>query len=143
MLSMYVDECHEDWDEYLGFVTFAYNTGRQESTGYSPLTLVYGREPVLPTDLVAATGPGQLQLAEPKGLMKAMSSLRDDVKDRLAFAQVRQKEQYDGRSDDAPVFEKDDLVLIFRPRRKKGLAEKLLHNWVGPCKVVKRLTDLN
>ena len=75
--------------------------------------------------------------------MKAMSSLRDDVRDRLAFAQARQKEQYYGRADDAPEYEKNDLVLIFRPRRKKGLAEKLLHNWVGPYKVVKRLTDLN
>ena len=34
-------------------------------------------------------------------------------------------------------------MLIYRPRRKKGLSEKLLHNWVGPYKVIKRLTDLN
>ena len=36
MLSMYVSEDHKDWDVSLPFVCFAYNTARQESTGFSP-----------------------------------------------------------------------------------------------------------
>ncbi|KZR96601.1 putative KRAB-A domain-containing protein 2, partial [Daphnia magna] len=48
MLAMYVDESHEDWDEFLGFVTFAYNTARQESTNHTPFMMVYGREAVIP-----------------------------------------------------------------------------------------------
>ncbi|KZS09789.1 Uncharacterized protein APZ42_025900 [Daphnia magna] len=42
-----------------------------------------------------------------------------------------------------PVYEPGDLVLIFRPQRKKGLAEKLLHQYVGPYKVIKQVTELN
>lgn len=61
---MYVDECHKDWNEYLGFVTFVYNSARQDSTGHSPFQLVYGREPVLQTDLLVATGPGQRTLTD-------------------------------------------------------------------------------
>ena len=40
MLSMYVDSSHDDWDESIEYVTFGYNTGRQKSTGFSPLFVV-------------------------------------------------------------------------------------------------------
>ena len=32
MLSMYVNTDHKNWDEVLPYITFAYNTSRQEST---------------------------------------------------------------------------------------------------------------
>ncbi|KZS06230.1 Uncharacterized protein APZ42_030414 [Daphnia magna] len=138
MLAMYVDESHEDWDEFLGFVTFAYNTARQESTNHTPFMMVYGREAVIPVDLLASTGPSQPKLVGAVDLMKAMMELREDVKDRLAMVQQRQKTQYDARVSAAPVYEPGDLVLIFRPQRKKGLAEKLMHQYVGPYKVIRQ-----
>ncbi|GFV03078.1 transposon Tf2-9 polyprotein [Trichonephila clavipes] len=36
MLSMYVDVEQKNWDEILPFVTFAYNTAKQETTGFTP-----------------------------------------------------------------------------------------------------------
>jgi hypothetical protein len=39
-----------DWDEFLGAVTYAYNTGIQSSTRYSPFHLMFGRRPTLPQD---------------------------------------------------------------------------------------------
>ncbi|XP_059351391.1 uncharacterized protein LOC132087992 [Daphnia carinata] len=56
MLSMYVSSDHRDWDEVLPYVCFAYNTSRQESTGFSPFFLMYGREPLLPSDLNLGIG---------------------------------------------------------------------------------------
>ena len=44
MLSMYVNTNHNNWDQILPFVTFAYNTSREESTDYTPFYLMYGRE---------------------------------------------------------------------------------------------------
>ncbi|KAK4021270.1 hypothetical protein OUZ56_003189 [Daphnia magna] len=54
------------------------------------------------------------------------------------MVQQRQKTQYDARVSASPVYEPGDLVLIFRPQRKKGLAEKLLHQYVGPYKVIRQ-----
>ncbi|GFW94432.1 transposon Tf2-6 polyprotein [Trichonephila clavipes] len=34
----------ENWDEILPFVTFAYNTAKQETTGFTPFYLLHGRE---------------------------------------------------------------------------------------------------
>lgn len=37
---------------YLPHVTFAYNTFPQDTTIYSPFMLVYGQEPIQPTEVV-------------------------------------------------------------------------------------------
>src|SRR6478735_479132 len=47
-LAIYVEKTSELWDEYLPFVTFAINTTKQASTGYSPFESLYGRRAVLP-----------------------------------------------------------------------------------------------
>ncbi|KAM7301261.1 DDE-type integrase/transposase/recombinase [Ixodes scapularis] len=44
MISMYVDVEHRTWDEVLPYVTFAYNTAVQETTGFTPFQLVHGRK---------------------------------------------------------------------------------------------------
>lgn len=45
MMSLYVKEDDTNWDTILLYVTFAYNTARQATTGYSPYFLLYAREP--------------------------------------------------------------------------------------------------
>ncbi|GFV37803.1 retrovirus-related Pol polyprotein from transposon 412 [Trichonephila clavipes] len=45
MLSMYVDAEQKNWNKILQFVTFAYNTSKQETTGgFTPFYLLHGRE---------------------------------------------------------------------------------------------------
>ncbi|UYV80952.1 K02A2.6-like [Cordylochernes scorpioides] len=46
MMAMYIDERYQNWDEILPFVTFAYNSSIQDTTGYSPYFLIHGREPL-------------------------------------------------------------------------------------------------
>ena len=48
MLRFYVNHRHDDWDIYLPYVTFAYNTADNPVTKCSPFFLFYGREPLLP-----------------------------------------------------------------------------------------------
>ena len=52
MLSKYVRYQYSDWDDHLPFLTMAYNTSVHDSTGCTPFSLVYGREALLPSDLV-------------------------------------------------------------------------------------------
>lgn len=44
MISMYISQDYRNWDTILPFITFAYNTASQSTTGFSPLTLLYGHE---------------------------------------------------------------------------------------------------
>ncbi|GBM71941.1 hypothetical protein AVEN_163093-1 [Araneus ventricosus] len=52
MLSMYVDVEQRNWDTILPFVTFAYNSAKQDTTGFSPFFLVHGRDFETPLDVI-------------------------------------------------------------------------------------------
>ena len=51
MLSMFVNDRRDNWDELLPFVMHAYRTSVHESTGYSPFRLMMGEECSLPQDV--------------------------------------------------------------------------------------------
>uniref|UniRef100_A0A6G5A9U4 Putative tick transposon n=1 Tax=Rhipicephalus microplus TaxID=6941 RepID=A0A6G5A9U4_RHIMP len=57
MLSMYVASDHSNWDQVLPFVTYAYNTVVQATTGFSPYFLLYGREPSNAVDTILPYKP--------------------------------------------------------------------------------------
>ncbi len=52
MLRTLVDKEKADWKESLAKVVHAYNCTRNETTGYSPYYLLFGRSPHLPVDLL-------------------------------------------------------------------------------------------
>ncbi|GBL79515.1 hypothetical protein AVEN_120829-1, partial [Araneus ventricosus] len=52
MLSMYTDVEQRNWDTVLPFVTFAYNSAKQNSTRFSPFFLIYGRNITTPLDVI-------------------------------------------------------------------------------------------
>ena len=40
------------------------------------------------------------------------------------------------------VFEVDELVWLYNPKRKKGLSPKLTCDWEGPYIILKRINEL-
>ncbi len=51
MLTKYVHDKKEVWDNYLDTCIYAYNTAVHESTSFSPFELMFGRKAVLPVEL--------------------------------------------------------------------------------------------
>ena len=147
MLSMYVDADHKNWDEVLPYVTFAYNISKQESTRYTPFYLLYGREAVLPTDLSFDVESNMYVATESNQdyavrITKNLTEAREEVRENLRRVHLKQKSEYDNRRRDAS-YRVGDLVLIYKPFRKVGKSEKLLHRWLGPYEVIRQTSDLN
>jgi len=148
MLSMYVSGDHKDWDETLQYLVFAYNTARQESMGVSPFENLYGRQAIIPIDLQLGADPNQLATEEEASMdyadrvKKRLNEARQIVKTRMNKAQNKQKLAYDAKHRGLE-FKAGDLVLIYKPFRKVGKSEKLLHRWLGPFRVIRKTTPVN
>ncbi|UYV71727.1 hypothetical protein LAZ67_9000138, partial [Cordylochernes scorpioides] len=146
MISMYIDEKHQNWDEILPFVTFAYNSSVQETTGYSPYFLIHGREPLTFLDSTfdwpeVPPKPGDFD----DYISNLLTIVEESKKISMARTKARQdksKQVYDNHRREVN-FSPDDLVLIWTPIRKVGRADKLQKNYIGPFKVIRKTSPVN
>ena len=44
MLSKYVSEAQDDWDDFINHISLAYNSSINESTSFTPYFMVHGRK---------------------------------------------------------------------------------------------------
>ncbi|UYV70961.1 hypothetical protein LAZ67_8001260, partial [Cordylochernes scorpioides] len=146
MISMYIDEKHQNWDEILPFVTFAYNSSVQETTGYSPYFLIHGREPLTFLDSTfdwpeVPPKPGDFD----DYISNLLTIVEESKKISMARTMARQdksKQVYDKHRREVN-FSPDDLVLIWTPIRKVGRADKLQKNYIGPFKIIRKTSPVN
>jgi len=149
IISMTVEPTkNKNWDQNLKETNMAINTSKQESTQTSPFKNIYGREPSFPIDIFMNTDPNPHLHAELADLsyadrvMEEFKIIRQRVKENTEIVQRKQKLRYD-KKHRPQDFKAGDLVLIYRPFRKVGCSEKLLHRWLGPRKVIRQTTPVN
>ncbi|UYV75173.1 hypothetical protein LAZ67_12002747, partial [Cordylochernes scorpioides] len=141
MLSMYTGVEQKDWDQVLPYVTFAYNTAKQEATGYTPFFLVHAREAETYIDAVLPYLPDEISNDYVGELVTRAEEARQLSRSRLLQSQAKDRRLYDHKH--TPVYyQKDDLVWVFTPIRKVGLSEKLLKRYFDPYKVTKKLSEV-
>ena len=137
LLRARVNKDQDNWDEELPHVLLSYRICKQETTGFSPFELLYGRQPrlsfsVCPSDgLPTPThGPGKYL----EDLRDRHEELRTAVTERVEKAQKRQKREYDSRYKVARSieFRLGDLVFL-KDNRARGLSQK----YIGPFQIVK------
>ena len=149
MLAMYVDDDHRDWDIILPYIGFAYNTSRQESMGFSPFYLLYGREAQVPSDLEYHAQLDKWIERSPDRsydhatfLKQELEAARRLVESRMERVKMRQEKAYNAKHRQVN-YEVGELVLVYKPLRKVGKADKLLHQRIGPFTILQRTTPVN
>ena len=86
------DANQKDWPDHLDSIAFAYRTAVQESTGLSPYQLLFGRQPVLPVDILYGE-PSKVEAMERdegKYHLRLTTNLREAWK--LAFSKNEEQE---------------------------------------------------
>jgi len=145
MIVKLVDEQHDRWPDLLGTVALAYNSSVHTATGYSPHELFYSFRPSCPLDVMVdrpAEDPAEdadsyaLQAAE--RLQAAYKFMRGFTKRQAE----RMKKSYDA-SIRPKVFEEGAFVLLFSPKRKRGVYSRWQVTWLGPYRVIRRLNSTN
>ncbi|UYV72039.1 hypothetical protein LAZ67_9001614 [Cordylochernes scorpioides] len=144
MLSMYVNTDQKNWDEILPFVTHAYNTTIQETTGYSPFFLMFGREPTsLLDDRNISVDIDKDDYDEYiKHHLDKINITRKLVINNTINTQERMKKNYDKKHMERS-YEPGELVAVWTPIRKIGKCEKLLRKYFGPYRILKKLSNVN
>ncbi|GFV24223.1 transposon Ty3-I Gag-Pol polyprotein [Trichonephila clavipes] len=136
---MHVDAEQKNWDEILPFLTFAYNTTKQETTGFTPFYLLHGRKAETTLDTMLPFYPNDFDdnnitkiaaRAEESRQLARVHTLRAEDKDCRRYDSKHQMVSY------AP----GELVWVYTPVRKVGLSEKLLRRYFGPYQVLHRLS---
>ncbi|KAG1925816.1 interleukin-1 receptor accessory protein-like 1-A [Pimephales promelas] len=143
MLGTLENEKKSRWKEFVKPLVHAYNCTRNDTTGYAPYELMFGRLPRLPVDLafgLPAESPAKSHSQYIKDLKERLRESYEIAKKNSAKIAKRNKGRFDKRVIDSTL-EVGDRVLVrnVRLRGKHKLADK----WEqGVQEVVKRAGDL-
>ena len=139
MLRKFVNRSQKDWDEYLSYLLFAYREVPQETTGFSPFELLYGRHVRGPLDVLREDWTGDKETAVPVAthvieMRERLAEMTQLVAKHAALSQQRQK-QYHDKSAKTRSFRIGDQVLVLLPTA----ANRLKLRWTGPYKVTRKV----
>lgn len=137
-LRCFCNEKQTQWEKWVPYATFVYNTSPHSITKFTPFELMYGR---------LANLPGELQ----KGAMTPLYNYEDLIantkhklkasheiaKQNLIKAKIEQKEKFDNTRAQPVKFEVGMKVLLSNESVKLGTSKKLTPPWIGPFKISK------
>lgn len=124
----------KDWDKYLNAVPFAYRELPQESLGFSPFELVYGRSVRGPMSILKEMCTEVIEYPNVRTTYQYVLDLKDRLqtmaelaKENLEKSASRYKKYYDRKARNRSL-QVDDKALILMPTDNN----KLLLQWKGP-----------
>ena len=143
MIKKFTRKNKKDWDEYLPYLLFAYREVPQESTGFSPFEMLYGRRVRGPLDVLRESWTGEQEDEVPTithivEIRERMAEMADLVQQNAEQAQNRQRKYYDRGAKNRKL-ECGDKVLVLLPKQSNML--KL--EWVGPFQVTQQVTPVD
>ena len=146
MLRSCVDENQKNWDMLLPKILLGYRSSVQTTTGYSPFSLIYGREAMLPVDIVF--GGSKERFDTKDGYVNKQRDYIDKafekVRKNTKMEQRRQKYYYDRKvhpHNQRSKYNVGDWVRVYIPQTKKGHVKKLKRCYKGPYRVVKVISE--
>ncbi|XP_056437540.1 uncharacterized protein LOC130374637 [Gadus chalcogrammus] len=134
----------QSWSQHITHLVHAYNCTKNDSTGYSPYHLMFGREARLPIDICFGISPnGESETSYQQYVARMRKELQKAYQlasDSATKSHLKNKARYDHRVRDSPL-EKGDRILI----QNLGLKgkHKLQDRWKStPYVVVEKLPNL-
>jgi len=141
-LRCYILENQTDWDQWISYATFVFNTTPHTSTGFTPHELLFGRKPNIPGLLQKE--PVELRYNYESYVQELQSRLQtcyEVAKTNLNAKKERSKEYYD-RNTNVPLFAIGEKVLLHDEKVRRGRSAKLSPPFIGPYEIV-AVEDVN
>ena len=145
MLKKLSEEQPKQWDRYIPALLFAYREATQESTGFSPFELLYGRHVRGPLTILKQLWTKDIQDDEVRTTYQYVVDLRERleetcqiVQEQLGKSSKRYKYYADMKKKDRQ-FQQGDEVLLLLPTDKN----KLIMQWKGPFVITEKLNPFD
>ncbi|XP_060073585.1 uncharacterized protein LOC132553365 [Ylistrum balloti] len=140
MLRRMCSERPKDWDKYLNALLFSYREVPQESLGFSPFELLYGRVVRGPMMILRELCEKEVADPEVKSTYQYVLDLRERLEETCKLAQeqlrkakVTQAKFYNRKAKNR-VMEPGEKVLVLLPTKRN----KIQMQWRGPYGIVER-----
>lgn len=145
MLRSVIDFTQDDWDEHLAAAELAFNSSKNETTGFTPFYLMFGREARLPIDLALAPLTKAVDNPAAAEATARWRAALQQASENTVRQQRRQK-TYADRNRREVRFVVGDRVLLSTAHLKligeRKRVRKLTERYVGPYRV-KRVVNAN
>jgi hypothetical protein len=125
-LRCYILEDQTDWDQWIPYATFVFNTTPHSSTGFTPHELLFGRKPNIPG--IMQREPPEIRYNYDSSVQELQSRLQscyEIARSNLKAKKERSKEYYD-RNINVPLFA-GQKVLLHNEYVRRGRSAKLSH----------------
>lgn len=135
----YINDKHDNWEDLLEPIKFAYVNSVNTSTNFSPYFLTHGRDPVLLIDQIMNAVNAKI-LTPQDYVSKTMENLNrayNMVRANLVQERRHQKEQYDKRAKEMKYCIGDKVLLDLRGVVPQDKCKKFLPKYEGPYRVLK------
>jgi hypothetical protein len=134
-LRCFILEDQSNWDKWLPYATFVFNTTPHTATGFTPHELLFCRKPNIPG--VLQKEPPETQYTYDNYIKELQSRLQSSyqlAQNNLKSQKERSKEYHD-RNVNTPLFSVGDKVLLHDEKIRRGRSAKLSSPWIGPYEI--------
>ena len=146
MIRAYLSGEQEDWDLHLGCIASAYRSTPQESTGFTPNMLMFGRELCMPAEIVFGPGSSSHDTVSSYGIYieeirEKLNRAHTITREHLQKSAERNKAVYNSKVL-VNKYLPGDIVWILNEKNEVGVCSKLQPVYHGPCVVLNKFSDL-
>ncbi|CAK9814888.1 Retrovirus-related Pol polyprotein from transposon 412 [Anthophora quadrimaculata] len=121
-LKHYINPNQTDWDDYIPFATFSYNTTINKSTNHTPYELLFDRSAYLPSSITQEPEFKYTYVDYLSSLKNKLNISFKIVKENLINSKNKSKEYYDKKGNSVE-FKVNNLVCIHQKQIKPELSK--------------------
>ena len=142
LIAKVVSEHQRDWDAYIDYITFCYNTSIHRSTGYTPYFLMHGTEARWNIDAVIDRKRESQNVNEYAAeLLERLETAYILTRGTLDQAAAYEKSWYDRRVKEA-TFQDGEKVRVLDQRGYPGQTPKWQLPYLQIATVIRKLNDV-
>ena len=142
-LKHYTNKDQSDWDKWLDFAMFSYNTTIHTTTKFTPHELLFGVKPNIPSSLLQSPEFKYTYDDYVSELKLKLQTSHKIAKENIIKSKNTNKVYYDKKTKNNANYEIGQNVYLQNEQTTKGKSKKLSQHYNGPYKIIEINSPVN